>query len=127
MSDVSPEPSRLRTYLSAAARAVVAAAGSTASATIAVVLVAMWTAVGIVAGFSQRWLDLLLATSGAVTFVMVFLIQHTTGVQTRAVLLKLDELVRADERARDDVIAAEHLPLHEQERLEDRVAGNKAK
>jgi low affinity Fe/Cu permease len=55
---------------------------------------------------------------------MVFLIQHTTGVQTRAVLLKLDELIRATDGARNDVIAAEQRPLHEQERLEQRVTAD---
>ena len=81
----------------------------------------MWTAVGILAGFNQRWLDLLYAVTGGITFVMVFLIQHATGVQTRAVLFKLDELIRATDGARNDVIAAEQRPLHEQERLEERV------
>ncbi len=51
----------------------------------------------------------------------MFLIQHTTGVQTRAVLLKLDELIRATDGVRNDVIAAEQRPLHEQERLDERV------
>jgi low affinity Fe/Cu permease len=87
-------------------------------------LVALWTVVGIVAGFGQHWLDLLFAVTGGVTFVMVFLIQHTTGVQTRAVMLKLDELIRATDGARNDLIAAEQRPLHEQKRLEDRVTAD---
>jgi low affinity Fe/Cu permease len=110
--------------LSAAARIVVAGAGSAGVAAIALVLVALWTVVGIVAGFNQHWLDLLYAVTGGATFVMVFLIQHTTGVQTRAVLLKLDELIRATDGARNDVIAAEQRPLHEQERLEQRVTAD---
>jgi low affinity Fe/Cu permease len=38
---------------------------------------------------------------------MLFIIQHTTGQQTRAILLKLDELVHSSPDARDDVIGAE--------------------
>jgi low affinity Fe/Cu permease len=121
MSTESPRPRRLSAHLSAAAHIVVAGAGSAAVATVVVLLVATWTLVGMVAGFDQHWLDLLYAVSAGVTLIMVFLIHHTTGVQTRAVLLKLDELVRATEGARNDVIAAEQLPLHEQERLEQRV------
>ena len=123
---MSAEPRRPITDLSAAARTVVAGAGSAAVAVVAVSLVTMWTVIGIIAGFTQHWLDLPYAITGGVTFVMVFLIHHVTGVQTRAVLLKLDELVRATDGARNDVIAAEHLPLHEQQRLEDRVTRNVA-
>ena len=118
------QPRHPASHLSTAARIIVAGAGSAAVATIALVIVALWTVVGIVAGFNQHWLDLLYAVTGGVTFIMVFLIQHTTGVQTRAVLLKLDELIRATDGARDDVIAAEHRPLHEQARLEERVSAD---
>ena len=118
------QPRHPASHLSTAARIIVAGAGSAAVATIALVLVALWTVVGIVAGFNQHWLDLLYAVTGGVTFIMVFLIQHTTGVQTRAVLLKLDELIRATDGASNDVIAAEHRPLHEQARLEERVSAD---
>ena len=100
----------------------VAGAGSTITACVAVLLVAAWTVTGLVRGFSQTWFELLFAITGATTFIMVFLLQHTTGVQTRAILLKLDELIRATDGAANDVIAAERRPLHEQERLEERAA-----
>jgi low affinity Fe/Cu permease len=112
------------THLSSAARIVVAGAGSAVVAALAMTLVAMWTVVGIAEGFDQHWLDVLYAVTGGVTFVMVFLIQHATGVQTRAVLLKLDELIKATDAASNDVIAAEQRPLHEQERLEERAAAH---
>jgi low affinity Fe/Cu permease len=51
--------------------------------------------VGVVAGFPDRWNALLWSVASAVTFVMVFLIQHTTDRQSRAILLKLDELIPA--------------------------------
>jgi low affinity Fe/Cu permease len=122
MSGDPRPPHRCVTYLSAAARIVVAGAGSAVVASVVVLLVVTWAVIGVAAGFNQQWLSLLYAASGAITLIMVFLIQHTTGVQTRAVLLKLDELVRATKGARNDVIAAEQLPLHEQKRLEERVA-----
>jgi low affinity Fe/Cu permease len=100
---------------------VVAGASSTLAAVLAAVLVVGWVLIGVGTGFDHRWFDVLSAITCAVTFVMVFLIQHTTGVENRAVLLKLDELIRATEGARNDVIAAEHRTLEEQNRLEDRV------
>jgi low affinity Fe/Cu permease len=112
---------RPNSYLSAAARVVVAAAGSTLAAALAVLLVASWFVVGLIGGFDQHWVAVLHVVASAVTFVMVFLIQHTNGVETRAVLLKLDELIRATDGASKDLIAAEHRPLHEQERLEPSI------
>ena len=109
---------RPNTHLSAATRVVVAAAGSTLAAGLSVLLVLSWLVVGLMDGFNEHWIGVLHAVASAVTFVMVFLIQHTNGVETRAVLMKLDELIRATEGARNELIAAERRPLHEQERLE---------
>ncbi len=114
----SPGKLRPKSHLSAAARVVVAAAGSTLAAGLALLLVALWFVVGLIGGFDQHWVAVLHVVASSVTFVMVFLIQHTNGVETRAILLKLDELIRATDGARNDLIAAEHRPLHEQERLQ---------
>jgi low affinity Fe/Cu permease len=111
---------RPNNLLSAAARGVVAAAGSTVAAGLSVLLVASWFVVGMIDGFGQHWVAVLHAVASAVTLVMVFFIQHTNGVETRAILLKLDELIRATDGASEQLIAAEHRPLHEQERLEQR-------
>ena len=111
---------RAKSHLSAVARILVAGAGSTVASSLAVLLVASWIVVGVIDGFDQHWLAVLHAVASAATFVMVFLIQHTNGVETRAVLMKLDELLRATTGARNELIAAEQRPLHEQERLEQR-------
>jgi low affinity Fe/Cu permease len=108
----------VRSVLSAAAQAIVDGAGSAAAAAVVVMLVAVWASVGAARGFTESWLTLLFAVSGAVTLVMVFFIQHTTGRQIRALSLKLDELVRTHPDADDAVIGAEHSPLHEQDQLE---------
>jgi low affinity Fe/Cu permease len=106
---------------SAIARQAVAAAGSTVVTGLAVLAMAIWTTVGLVRGFNQQWLDVLYALTGGVTFIMVFLIQHTTSMETRAILLKLDELVRATEGAANDVIKAEQRTVAEQDALEERL------
>jgi low affinity Fe/Cu permease len=106
---------------SAIARQAVAAAGSAVVTGLAVLAMVTWTAVGVVRGFTQHWLDVLYALTGSVTFIMVFLIQHTTSMETRAILLKLDELVRATEGAANDVIEAEQRTVAEQDALRDRL------
>ena len=93
-------------------------AGSPQAAAAAVLAILVWFGIGVFAGFSEQWLSLMVAVTGVLTFIMVFFIQHTTGRESRAVLLKLDELLRATIGARNDLIAAEQRPLHEQEHLE---------
>jgi low affinity Fe/Cu permease len=112
---------RARNGLSTVTQRVVDGAGSTVAAIVSVALVIAWAVIGLVAGFGKHWMETLFAVSGAITFIMVFFIQHTTGRQLRAVLLKLDELVHTQPGADDDVIAAERRPLHEQERLEEEI------
>lgn len=108
----------MRTAISAAAHAVVYVAGSAWMAAISVFATVAWLVVGLTAGFTDRWMSVLVAVTSLITFVMVFFIQHTTGRQSRALMLKLDELLRATGGARDELIAAEHRPLEEQEELE---------
>lgn len=84
--------------------------------------VAIWLVVGVLRGFSEAWEGLLWSVSAAVTMIMVFLIQHTANRQWRAVLFKLDELIRADTTARNTAIGVEKRPMYEQEHLEYRLA-----
>jgi low affinity Fe/Cu permease len=112
---------RWRDLVSSSARAVVEWIGSAAAAVVSLVLVVAWLVVGLVAGFTDHWLEALFAVSGAVTFVMVFFIQHSTARDLRAILIKLDELISVDDDAHDDVVSAEHRSLNEQEELEDVV------
>ena len=79
-----------------------AAAGVTVSC-----LLAGWTAFGAVTGFPSWWQTVLYSTTSAVTVVMVFAIQHTHRREQLVIQRKLDELVRAQPRADDRMIAAE--------------------
>jgi low affinity Fe/Cu permease len=76
----------------------------------AIAVVAAWTIVGVASGFPDWWATTLFAVTGSVTFVMVFVIQHTQSRQTSATQLKLDELIRATVRADDGLIAVEEAP-----------------
>jgi low affinity Fe/Cu permease len=73
----------------------------------AATLVVVWLLVGVGYGFPQWWQITLYTTTGSVTFVMVFVIQHTHELQTFATQRKLDELIRASTRADDTLIAVE--------------------
>jgi low affinity Fe/Cu permease len=70
---------------------------------IATIAVAAWLLVGVFYGLDA---SLVLLIMNVVTFVMVFAVQHTSSRESRALNLKLDELIRATE-ARNDLIGIE--------------------
>jgi low affinity Fe/Cu permease len=96
-------------------------AGSLWISTLAMVVVAALTAVGVVTGFPQWWQTLVYSLGALVSVLMLFLIQHTTNRENNAVLVKLDELVTAVSDAREDVIDIEDRQLSEQEEVHDRL------
>jgi low affinity Fe/Cu permease len=80
------------------------------SGIMAALLVAVWAAIGLKTGFPGWWQTTLYSVTGSVTFVMVFVIQHTQQRQTAASQRKLDELLRSSEQADSTVIAVEEAP-----------------
>jgi low affinity Fe/Cu permease len=70
-------------------------------------LVLGWAVVGVLAGFPGWWQTTLYSVTASVTFVMVFVIQHTQERQIAASQRKLDELIRSSETADDTLIAVE--------------------
>ena len=71
--------------------------------TTAAVAVAVWLAVGAIYGLNAK---LILLIMNVVTFVMVFAVQHTSSRESRALNVKIDELIRAT-AARNDLIGVE--------------------
>ena len=61
-------------------------------------------------GFPSSWEAHFATVSGAVTLVMVFVIQHTQSRQQVATQLKLDELVRSSPQADDHLVHIEAAP-----------------
>src|SRR5918912_2570147 len=68
---------------------------------LATVLVAALLATGVLFGYSDHWLALFSAVLSAVTFLLVFLLQYRETRDTVAIQLKLNELLRAVEGARE--------------------------
>lgn len=90
--------------------------GSASAFVIAAVLLAGMVGMGALFGYTDHWLALFSASLSAVTFLMVFLLQYRENRDTAAIQLKLNELLRAVEGARDDeFLDLEHLAEEEQE------------
>ena len=73
----------------------------------AVLVIVVWAATGPVFGWSDTWQLVINTGTTIVTFLMVFLIQSTQSRDTRALHLKIDELIRVTGPARDLLILAE--------------------
>src|SRR2546429_6748548 len=75
---------------------------------IAVLIVVVWAATGPLFNFSDSWQLVINTGTTIVTFLMVFLIQATQNRDGKAIQLKLDELIRAQQSARNVFADLEH-------------------
>src|SRR5438105_7021899 len=75
--------------------------GSAWAFIVAVLVILVWAITGPLFGFSDTWQLVINTGTTIVTFLMVFLIQNTQNRDTKALHLKLDELLRAQIGARE--------------------------
>jgi len=95
------------------------ASGSSAGFVLAALAVVAWAISGPMFGFSQTWQLVINTGTTIVTFLMVFLIQHAQNKDSRAVHLKLNELLASHEYASNRLVAIEDLDEESLRRLHD--------
>jgi low affinity Fe/Cu permease len=85
------------------------ACGQPAAFILAFAIIVLWAVTGPVFHWSDTWQLVINTSTTIVTFLMVFLIQNAQNRDASAIQAKLDELIRAGGRARNEFIGIEHL------------------
>jgi low affinity Fe/Cu permease len=91
--------------------------GTPGSFFLAVAVVVIWAVSGPFFHFSDTWQLVINTGTTIVTFLMVFLIQNTQNRDSKAIHIKLDELLSSLKEARDKVIDIEDSSDEEIERV----------
>lgn len=77
----------------------------------------VWAVSGPMFGYSDTWQLVINTVTTVLTFLMVFVLQHSQNRDAIAIQAKLDELIKHNKDARDDLIESERLTEEEIEAL----------
>lgn len=92
--------------------------GSAWAFAVAILIIVVWGVTGPMFHFSDTWQLIINTGTTIVTFLMVFLIQNTQNRDSKAMHLKLDEIIRALKKARNELVDLEELSDEELNKLE---------
>jgi low affinity Fe/Cu permease len=92
--------------------------GSAWAFVVALLIIVIWGASGHIFHYSDTWQLIINTGTTIVTFLMVFLIQNTQNRDSKAVHLKLDELIRAVAGARNTMVDLERMSDEELKQLQ---------
>jgi low affinity Fe/Cu permease len=117
MGSVVREPRRLAALPEAFARY----AGSLWTSMLAAGLIVALLITGTITGFPQWWQTFVYTTGALVSLLMLFVIQHTTNRETKAILVKLDELIQSTAGAREEMMGLEEKQIDDQEEIQNQL------
>jgi low affinity Fe/Cu permease len=92
--------------------------GSPLSFPVALVVTVAWLVSGPFFHWSSNWILVPATATSVGAFLLVLLLQYSQNRDTRAVQLKLDELIRSLEQARTHMVRLEHSTDEELEEIE---------
>jgi len=97
-------------------------AGHAGTFVAACILIFAWAVAGPIFGFSETWQLVVNTATTIITFLMVFVLQHSQNRDGEAVQAKLDDLILAMKHADNRLIGAEQLDIHELRQLKEMIA-----
>jgi len=112
---------RISTWFDTAAQWAARQCGRAHTFGIALLVVLVWGVTGPLFEFSDTWQLVINTGTTIVTFLMVFLIQNTQNRDTEALQLKIDELIRVTEQARNRLINLEDLTEEEMDKVKQEL------
>lgn len=96
--------------------------GRASTFSVAFVSILLWAATGPYFDYSDTWQLVINTATTIVTFLMVFLIQHTQTRDTVSIKLQLGELIRVTEAAHNNLISLDRLSEEQLEQLAEQYA-----
>jgi low affinity Fe/Cu permease len=91
--------------------------GSSAAFLLAVATVIIWAVTGPLFNYSETWQLVINTGTTIITFLMVFLIQKAQNKDSKAIQLKLNELIASSQRASNRLVDIEDLSEEELDRI----------
>lgn len=92
-------------------------AGSSYAFIAAISIVVIWAVSGPVFKYSETWQLVINTGTTIITFLMVFLIQKSQNKDSKAIQIKLNELIAANEKASNRIVDIEDLTEKELDQL----------
>lgn len=109
--------SGLSKFFNSFSNAVTRATGKPVAFIVATLIIIVWAVTGPIFHFSDTWQLVINTGTTIITFLMVFVIQHSQNKDTVAIQLKLNELIAASHDASNRLISIEDLTDEELEVL----------
>ncbi len=116
----SIRPTKSKSWFNRLAKWTARVAGRPSAFGLAVAVILVWICTGPFFGFGDTWQLVINTGTTIVTFLMVFLIQNTQSLDSEAMQVKLDELIRAVDGAHNVLLDLEQLEEDELDSIREK-------
>jgi len=113
-------PTKSRSWFNRFAKWTAKVSGGPSAFGMAAAVILVWICTGPLFGFGDTWQLVINTGTTIVTFLMVFLIQNTQNLDSEAMQVKLDELIRAVDGAHNALLDLEELEEDELDSIRSR-------